>query len=492
MTLEDDLTVKRRRIGDQRPRLEHLPADVANTDAGDEVIEFARRFGLVLDDWQQWVVRHMCSERSDGTWAATQCVLLVPRQSGKSAILEAIEMAALFLWDEAHIIYSAHLGKTATDHMRRIRRHVQSVPEFRRQARVLTGKGDERVERDDTGAILEFITRGKKTARGGSPNRVIFDEAMFLTDEQIQAMLPSMSAQSMNVEGAPQMAYFSSAPIAESEVLHRLRKRALTAPPQRLFFAEWSVEEDADPADRSNWYRANPGLGIRISEEWIADNEFGALSEFAFGVERLGIPHEPITEVTRRKISAESWAKQIDPDSDIVSALAFGVAVAPDAHRASIAAGGLRPDGDAHVEIIVTDVGVRWLKPELRRLLSEWRPASVAIDASGPGEKELIPEIRDVCTEVGVQLVELTARAYAGACSGFVTDTVLENRLWHFDDPDLSTSVSGSYPRQVGDAWYWDRWGDLDVTPLVAATCALRACREAPEEVSEEFMGAWV
>jgi phage terminase large subunit-like protein len=250
-----------------------LPHDIDNTEAGDEVIEFAKRFGMVLDDWQEWVVRHMCAEDSEGNWAATQSVLLVPRQAGKSAILEVLEMAALFLWNEQHIIYSAHLGKTATDHMRRMRRHIKAVPEYDRLCRVLTGKGDERVERTDTGAILEFITRGKKSSRGGSPNRVIFDEAMFLAEDQIQAMLPALSAQSMNVEGAPQMVYTSSAPIAESQVLHRLRRRALDSSPPRMFFAEWSCHEDSDVADRDNWYQANPGLGIRISEEWIEDNE---------------------------------------------------------------------------------------------------------------------------------------------------------------------------------------------------------------------------
>ena len=193
-------------------------------------------------------------------------------------------MAALFLWDEQHIIYSAHLGKTATDHMRRIRQHINSVPDFRRQARVLTARGDERVERMDNGAILEFITRGRKTARGGSPNRVIFDEAMFLTDDQIQAMVPALSAQSMNENAAAQMIYTSSAPIAESEVLHRLRGRALDGNPPRMFFAEWSSEQDCDPSDRTNWYLANPGLGIRISEEWVVDNEFGTLSPEAFAV----------------------------------------------------------------------------------------------------------------------------------------------------------------------------------------------------------------
>lgn len=456
------------RIGSQRPRLSHIPPDIDNTDAGDEVIEFAKRFGLVLDDWQQWVVQHMCAERADGSWAATQSVLLVPRQSGKSAILEVLEMAALFLWDEQHVIYSAHLGKTASDHMRRIRRHIDAVPDFKRRARVLTGKGDERVERTDTGAILEFITRGKKTSRGGSPNRVVFDEAMFLKDDQVQAMVPALSAQSMNEDAAASMVYASSAPIAESQVLHRLRDRALTQSPRRMFFAEWSVDADADYADVDNWYQANPGMGIRISEEWVKDNEFGTMSPEAFAVERLGIPEA--LGMDAGPIDLARWEALTDGDSlPLDETVRLALDVPPARTSATFCIAGKRSDNLLHVSHRhhVPPHEMRDLV-SLAKGLTEYHGTALILPPNSPAKAW-----RSELLEAGVPLDELTPAEYAEAC-GAMQSAVLDGRLRHRGHPDLDAAVAGLAVKSSGDVDVWSRRSSSsNIAPMVAATCAL-------------------
>lgn len=471
------------RIGSQVPRLESLPQGIANTDAGDEVIEFSRRFGLVLDEWQQHVVRYMCAERVDGSWAATQTVLLVPRQSGKSAILEAIEMAALFLWDEMHIIYSAHLGKTATDHMRRIRRHIDSNPDFKKQARVLTGKGDERVERHDNGAILEFITRGKKTARGGSPSRVIFDEAMFLTDDQIAAMLPAMSAQSMNIEAAAQMAYFSSAPIAESEVLHRLRDRAINDRPARTYFAEWSTEADCDPASLDGWYQANPGLGIRISEEWVTDNEFGTLSPEDFGVERLGIP-QSLAAASVGPIDLVAWGRCADSESmPIPDTVRLCLDAPPDLSGASFAVAGRRGDGLVHISRRAT-ADRQQVVPYAVRLCKE-HGAKLIIPSNSPARAW-----RGELLEAGVELDELTSAEYAEACGSMLVH-VSSGSLRHRDQPEMNAAVEGLAGRSSGDVDIWSRRSSkVNIAPFVAATCALVRVPEKAERALTPMFAA--
>ena len=457
------------RVGAQRPRLKSLPADIDNTEAGDEVIEFCKRFGLILDDWQKWCVRHMCAERADGTWAATQSVLLVPRQCGKSKVLEAIEMAALFLWDQQHIIYSAHLGKTATDDMRRIHNHINNVPDFRRQARVLTARGDERVERLDNGAILEFITRGKKSSRGGSPNLVIFDEAMFLTDEQIDAMLPALSAQSMNDNAAAQMIYASSAPIAESQVLHRLRKRALDMHPPRMFMAEWSAVSDCDPNDRDNWYLANPGLGIRISEEWIVDNEFGTLSPEGFAVERLGIPVEPVGSASG-PISLERWLELVDPSSSIVGPVRRAIDVSPDFKWTSIAAAGRRADGHLHVEVGKRNLGTEWVVP----FCVAQGDVEFDVPPSSPAGF-LIPLLR----EAGVRVNEVSHQAATQATSRLIS-AVAEGTVHSLGGNELPAAISNATIKASGDAQVWSRVKSSgDISALCAVTIAVGGVAEA-------------
>jgi phage terminase large subunit-like protein len=458
--------VETTRIGQQRPRLSNIPAGIVNFDAGGEIIEFARRYGFELDDWQQWVVRHMVAERADGSWAAPTSVLLVPRQNGKSVILEVLELAALFLYGERHIIYSAHLGKTATDHMRRIAHRVRNTPDFHRLARVFTARGDERIERVDTGAILEFITRSRKTTRGGSPSRVLFDEAMFLTDDQLQAMVPALSAQSLNEDSGAQMIYASSAPIYESEVLHRLRKKAIDDRPERMFFCEWSVDVDADLRDWDNWFAANPAMGIRIAPEWVQDTELGVLSDEAFMVERLGIPQGG--DGTAGVVPYSKWMELAIPQPARMESVTFGLAVAPDGSWSSVGSAGRLPSGDLYVDNVQFGQGSGWVLDRLIQLYEKHRKP-IRVDPSG-SEGAFIRPLKDA----GIEVVEVMGREYQQACGEFLS-AVENGKIRHIDQKALNVAVAAAGRRDVGKegGWVWVRPGAVDISPLKAATLAL-------------------
>jgi len=90
----------------QRPRVESIPDYVSS--AGEEAVEFCDSIGLHLDPWQRHVITHALGERRDGRYAAFEVGLIVPRQNGKGAVLEARELAGLFLLDEQLILHSAH------------------------------------------------------------------------------------------------------------------------------------------------------------------------------------------------------------------------------------------------------------------------------------------------------------------------------------------------------------------------------------------------
>ena len=105
--------------GCQRPRICQVP-ECADSSAADDAIELAAMAGLVLDDWQQFVLRNSLGERADGTWAAPTVGLVCPRQNGKNAILEARELAGLFVFKESVIVHSAHEQATASEQFRRV------------------------------------------------------------------------------------------------------------------------------------------------------------------------------------------------------------------------------------------------------------------------------------------------------------------------------------------------------------------------------------
>jgi hypothetical protein len=55
---------------------------------------------------------------------------VVGRQNGKNAILEARELAGLFLLGEKLIIHTAHEQKTASEHFRRMLNRIKGTPQL--------------------------------------------------------------------------------------------------------------------------------------------------------------------------------------------------------------------------------------------------------------------------------------------------------------------------------------------------------------------------
>ena len=455
-----------RRIGNQRPRLSLLPKGVVSS-AVDEAVALAESCGLFLDDWQQWCLEGMLGEKADGSWAAKSATLILPRQNGKNSVLEALELAGMFLFGEKRIIHTAQLSQTAADHQRRMVELIKGNPELEAVCQFYFANGKEAIVRTDTGQRLEFSTRSKKIARGGSPQRVVFDEALFLTDEQMNAIMPSLSAQSLNTEGSPQLIYTSSAPLPESEILHNVRNAAIEGKVESAFFAEWSCEPGADPADRDNWYVANPGMGIRIAEEWIAETEFVTMSPEGFATERLGV----VLGMDSGNSELAAWASCSDPDSVMTGKPAIAVDAAPDLSWISIGVAGARKDGKTHVELVErltsTSDAVEVLKKmhQAHKVPVHLDPRS---QASG-----LIPDLMNV----KVPVVEITTADLLKACV-HLKQLCHDDQLRHRAQQPLDSAVYGAGVRTVGDGWAWARKvSTSDISPLVCITLAAWASR---------------
>ena len=209
-------------VGEQRPRVHSVPPHVST--AGEEAIELAARAGLHLYPWQKLVLRDALGETSAGKWAAFEVALIVPRQQGKGSVLEALELAALFLADPDAppplILHSAHEFKTSAEHFRRVRDLIEGTPAFSKQVRIIrTAAGAEAIELH-SGARLRFVTRSGGSGRGFSADLVVIDEAYNLTAESMAAVLPTMAARPN-----PQIWYTSSAGMVASEQLAHIRAR---------------------------------------------------------------------------------------------------------------------------------------------------------------------------------------------------------------------------------------------------------------------------
>jgi len=281
---------------------------------------------------------------------------------------------------------------------------------------------------------------------------------MYLTKGSMAALLPTLST-----APNPQVWYMASAGFAESTQLAELRNRALDGDDQSLAYFEWSAPDDAKLDDRDAWYQANPALGIRITEDYVAA-ERAALSDEDFGRERLGLWN---VNTHKQVINAERWRAAADDKSVVLDPVALAVDVSPTQTSASVAAAGARVDEAVHVELVDYRNGTAWIVKRVTELVDQHNVSMVVIDPAGPAGS-LIPEF----LEHGIEVRTIKARDLGQACGAFY-DLTEQGRLVHLDQPQLNDAVAGAKRRPLGDMWAWHRKDvTVDITPLVAVTLA--------------------
>jgi len=455
------------RVGNQRPRLFHLPEGRVSS-AAEEACDLAASCGLHLFDWQKWCLDGMLSETADGRWAAMSAVLIMPRQNGKNSVLEALELAGLFLFGWSEMIHTAHEGATAASHMRRMMALVRNNPELDAIVHPYVANGKEALVRKDTGARLEFSTRTNRAGRGKSPQLVVYDEALHLTDDEINSVTPSMSAQSLNPEGMPLQVYTSSAPLASSSVLHRLRNACIDGISKSAFFAEWSCVAGADPYDVDNWYDSNPSLGLLIAEDWIREAELPTMSPEGFAVERMGVVlgddfHSELPE----------WSHQCDPSSVMTGKPSIAVDVDPSSSWVSIAVAGARADNLTHVEVVERFTGSSAMHDAALVLKKMHAAHRQPIWLDPVAAAALLPDL----IAANVKVNEIGTSDLVKACA-HLKQLVRDGNVKHRGQQPLDTAVAGAGVRTVGDGWAWTRRvSTVDISPLVAVTLAAWASR---------------
>jgi len=438
-------------LGSQHPRICLIP-EAPVSSSGEDALEVCERAGLFLDPWQQLVLTGSLGERDDGKWAAFEVGEVVPRQNGKGSTLEGRELTGLFAIEEERlIIHSAHEQATSSEHQRRLLELIEGVPEFDQQVmRAPKGKGMEAIELRDGSRIL-FKTRTGGGGRGLTGDLVVLDEAMILPVATTAALVPTMAARS--IHGNPQL-------------WERGMKGAA-----RLMYVEWSVPGD-DPnnvpdeirTEPAMWAMANPGMGIRISQEHISNECAGALGPREFAVERLGVGDWPPTDGTASQvISDEAWAACRDAEHQSPGPQYLAFDVSPDRSSGSVGAA----DEGRFVKVLDHRPGTGWLVDRIIDL-SQRHGAQVAVDERSPAGS-FIEELENA----GVHLLKVNGTEYAAACGSFF-DAVDQRAMRHEGSPELTAAVKGAAKRPLGDAWAWSRKSSsVDISPLVACTLAL-------------------
>jgi len=446
---------------------------------------------LVVDEWQAFTLEHALGLREDGRWAAFEVAVDVGRQNGKGGILEAAELLWMLELGEELVIHSAHEFATSMEAFQRMEALLEEgglIGQLKGRSGISRSHGSEGFTFRD-GRRLRYRTRTKGGGRGFSCGKLVLDEAMILPELAVGALLPTMSAQPN-----PQVWYTGSAVDQQVHehgiVFSRLRKRGHVGTDPSLAWFEWSANpvddegnallpeqvEEKTLLDPVLWAQANPGLGIRITEEHVG-YEVRSMDPRTFAVERLGIGDWPSTDsVQQTVIDMSAWDALVDEVSRPNDPVCFAFDVSPSRSSACIAAAGLRDDGLAHVEITDHRKGVGWILDRMVELWERHEPLSVVCDKSSPAGS-LIQKLEDA----GVWIDAINGTDYGRAC-GILVDTVEQEKVRHLGTGQLRAALRAAKTRPLGDAWAWGRTKSAaDITPLVAATLAVfAALRESP------------
>jgi phage terminase large subunit-like protein len=464
-------------LGRQEPTFLWVPPH--DDSLGDAVIELAASAGLILDPWQQLLVRSACAVDPFDMWSCFEIGIMVSRQNGKGAVLAALELAWLFMFGDEWIIHSAHLFETSRLHFLKMQALITNSDDFRRRVkRMREGRGSEEIELI-TGQHLKFMTRKGGAGRGFTGNKVVLDEAMYLDADMMAAALPTLSA----VPNA-QVIYTGSAGMKHSTQLGLVRRRGMARNEPALMYAEWAGEKavyDAqgdlvsgdDPADPATWAKTNPGFGIRLTETKTRNEmrAFGGPRSQAFEQERLGIGDWPEDEETWEVITKPVWDSRGDPTSKIPDDAPVALAIDADEERSmgTIGVCGEREDGRRHVEIIDRRRGTGWIVDRAKELRDRHKVRAVVVLKTSTAAS-LIKALVDA----GLPVHSPSEGEYAQACGQFFEAVVELGTVRHIDQKSMNSAVGGARKRtNVEGGWRWSREGTVDAGPIVTPTLAL-------------------
>lgn len=459
------------------------PRDYSRATLGPAIGEVARRLGRPFMPWQQYVADVVGEiDGETGRLVYDEFGLTVPRQSGKSTFVLAKSVhrcsATGFFGDRQRTVYTAQTRNKAREKWEEdYAGDIKRSPTFGPTVTPHFGNGNEHL-RFPNGSRFGIEATTEKAGHGGTIDEAYIDEAFAHADGRLeQAFRPAMITRANKQLGWLSTAgWLDGSPYLSGKV-SRARDIVGLHTRSGLAYFEWSAPEDADPDDEDVWRACMPALGHTITIEAIRA-ELRAMADNLNDFRRAYL-----NQWVRRDEPEESplpwavWSDLIDPASTIVGAPGLAVEVPYDRSTGFVVAGGRRPDGDKHVEVLDGPaqgrVGTHWIPERVAEVTRAHGVEVIVLDAAGPAG-DLEAEIRRLVGRK-VDVVPISGRQMGQACGAFA-EAVRGRRIHHLGDEILDDGVRHAARKFAGDLWVWKRKGaGSEVAALIGATMAAHA-----------------
>lgn len=457
--------------GSQEPSVRIAPK-YKETD-GTDAEKILRIGGLILDPWQSDILADWMAMSPGGNWICQNCGGSVPRQNGKTGLVQARIEAGMIMYNEK-VVYTAHLQKTATETFEEMAAFFDSPPMRGRVRAIKTALGREQIILK-SGAVVKFLARTRNGGRGQHGDLLIFDEAQELDESAQGSFIPAISA-SRN----PQTIYVGTPPDSQSagEVFRRIRDKAINKQTKTSAWFEFSVSEIGDIHDKKRWAISNPALGRRIKLSTI-EGELEQMAEDTFARERLGWWSPIVEDKVDYAIPKSVWdacgSDQLHPEGK----KACGVKFSPDGSEVCLCGAVIPKSGVARISMIEfrdTAHGVQWLAEWLNARYKD--TACVVIDGKN-GVDVLIDKISGTWKLKG-SIIRPSLKEIIASVS-MLTDALNEHTVtWYRKQEVLRDSAITSTKRPIAGGWGFGGENSLPIEACALAYYGARTTKRDP------------
>ena len=449
---------------------------------GDIAYKFGESFGITLDPWQKLVMDDWLALGDDHKWLCSTCGLSVPRQNGKTALVKVRVMLGIF-WLGETILFTCHEVRTSRqvfDSLADTLNPNGEYPELAAQVQYIKrSNGYEEIKVADwyddegwhKGGKLLFSSRSKGASRGFTADVVVADEAMYMTDDQVAALVPTMASAS---GGDMQFIMLGTppAPGDNGTVFKNTRNAAINGE-KGVSWCEWGADEIGDVHDWSRIERYNPSLGTRLMRKAV-EGELSVMAPDTFARERLGWWSKTISEQREHVIEASDWlACKVDNPSD-EGDIVYAVKFAPDGSVGTLASCRKQEVPFVHViESRSMSCGIGWFVDYLAQRHA--KAAQIVIDGQSNAQT-----LNDKLLERGVPsaVIRRPSTADVIASNSAFVNAVKEKQVHHFGQPALDDSATKSDKRKIGNHGGFGFSSNEEADATMVEACAL-AYREA-------------
>lgn len=462
-------------MGSQEPSVKIAPK--YDKSDGYRAAKILQAGGFVLDPWQSDLLDDWLAFTPGMKWKCKTCGGSVPRQNGKTGLIEGRAQAGMIIYNE-QVLYTAHLQKTATETFEEMAAFFDSAALRKHVKDIKTALGREQIILK-SGARVKFLARTRNGGRGQHGDLLIFDEAQELDEDAQASFLPAISA-SLN----PQTIYVGTPPDpnAAGTVFRGIRQKALDKKTKTTAWFEFSVKEIGDVTDKQRWAETNPALGRRILLSTI-EGECDQMPPDTFARERLGWWTPVVVQKQDFALDKNKWAACRSDDPKPEGKTAYGVKFSADGSIVCLAGAVIPAEGPARISIIEvksTGQGLQWLGDWLN---DRYKKASCVVIDGRNGVDVLVDKIADTWKAKG-SVIRPGVKDIIAAVSN-LTDAINDQSVtWYEKQELLNDSATTSVKRPISGGW---GFGGENATPIEACSLALWGAKTSKRNPAKQM-----